>query len=114
MEVDLMNEKRKYPRITLNQMIEHSMGKETMVQAQGVNISEGGILFQTASELELYSRLFVSFSIMENDTSTDLSCEGIVVRSDKSGDLYDTGMEFADLNEKNNIILKSCIRDSRQ
>jgi hypothetical protein len=109
-----MHEKRKYRRISINQIIELSIGKERILQARGVNVSEGGILFQAASELELYSRLFVMFTIPEGDRSESLTVEGFVVRSDKSGAMYDTAMEFADINEKNNILLKSYIRNTKK
>jgi hypothetical protein len=111
MEVTLMNEQRKHQRISLDQMIELSMGKETMISALGVNVSEGGMLFQTHRELSPYSKLFVMLSVPDGVKTENLSCEGIVVRSKKHGMHYDVSMKFDGIDEKSSLLLKSWIKN---
>lgn len=92
-------ERRKSPRFLINQMIEMNMGRESFISAEGVNISEDGILCHTSQSLDPYSRVYMQLSLGEGKKMQIISCEGVVVRCKKNKKSFDTALEFADIEE---------------
>ena len=91
-------QRREFPRFRIEQMIEISFGRETYLQAAGVNISQTGLLCQTGEPVEPQARLFILIRLQgEDDKGQEIKCEGIVVRSDKKGDRFDVGVSFTDM-----------------
>lgn len=94
-------ERRRHARIdissivTLSQLIKISMGKERFVASRAVNISAGGILCDTGSKVERYSRVYLLLSVPEGDGHREIPCEGIVHRaSHGSHGRYHVAIEF--------------------
>lgn len=106
-----MSDKRKHIRFTINQMIKISAFKEEIITSQGINISEGGILFKTPLELEPQSRLFLLISLSGGDEEKTFTCEGSVVRCDKKGKSYEAAMEFGDICKDNKDWIKKHLKE---
>jgi len=95
----MRTERRKSPRFTINQMIDLELGRENYIAAEGVNISEEGLLCHTSESLEPYSRIYLQFSLDGEKKKQVITCEGVVVRCKKNRKNYDTALEFADMAE---------------
>jgi c-di-GMP-binding flagellar brake protein YcgR len=95
----MRTERRKSPRFTINQMIDLEMGRENYIAAEGVNISDEGLLCHTSESLEPYSRVYMQLSLNGEKKNHTIKCEGVVVRCKKNKKSYDTALEFADIGE---------------
>lgn len=95
----MKTERRKTPRFSINQMIEMEMGKENFISAEGVNISEEGLLCHTSESMEPYSRVYMQISFEKSQKKQTIACEGVVVRCKKNKKNFDTALEFADIDE---------------
>jgi len=95
----MRTERRKSPRFTISQMIDLEMGRENYIAAEGVNISDEGLLCHTSESLEPYSRVYIQLSLNEAKKNHIIKCEGVVVRCKKNRKTYDTALEFAEINE---------------
>ena len=105
-----MTERREYVRFTIDQMIELSYGREQFIQAKGVNLSEKGILCRTSEIVEAYSRVFLMFHLPTATEAREIKCEGIIIRSSKSGDEFVTAISFAELNESDRSAIEEYSR----
>jgi c-di-GMP-binding flagellar brake protein YcgR len=95
----MRTERRKSPRFTINQMIDLEMGRENYISAEGVNISDEGLLCHTSESLEPYSRVYMQRSLNGEKKKHTIKCEGLVVSCKKNKKSYDTALEFADIGE---------------
>ena len=95
----MRTERRKSPRFTINQMIDLELGRENYIAAEGVNISDEGLLCHTSELLEPYSRVFLQLSLNGEKKNQTIKCEGVVVRCKKNKKKYDTALEFADMEQ---------------
>jgi c-di-GMP-binding flagellar brake protein YcgR len=94
-------ERRQYPRYRIDQLIELSFGRETFLNAEGMNMSEGGLLCVTDSYVEPYSSVFLMLGIPVNEDAEEyyeVKCEGIVLRcNQQNGSGYYVGIRFTDI-----------------
>jgi c-di-GMP-binding flagellar brake protein YcgR len=93
----MRTERRKSPRFTINQLIDLEPGRENYIAAEGVNISNEGLLCHTSDSLDLYSRVYLQFSLNGEKKNHTIKCEGVVVRCKKNKKNFDTALEFADM-----------------
>ncbi|MEW5817520.1 MAG: PilZ domain-containing protein [Spirochaetota bacterium] len=109
----MIDERRRFPRFQIDQLIQLSYERESFVAAKGVNISEGGILCITDAPVDIYSRVFLMLTLVFKERSeekaNEITCEGIVNRCDPEGDIYYVGIQFTDLQENEKRILKKYI-----
>ncbi len=77
---------------------EYSMGRT-------LNVSEGGILLETRSELPVGSQIMLTLGL--NDTLIEVM--GKIVRTSPEENLYKTGIEFTNLSEGHREILQQYI-----
>ena len=88
-------------RFRIDQLIELSFGRETFLNAEGVNVSEGGLCCVTDSYVEPYSSVFLMLGIPENEDASEyyeVKCEGIVLRcNQQNGSGYYVGIRFTDI-----------------
>lgn len=101
----MQEEKRKHARFPIHQAIEISLGREDFFNARGINVSEGGMLFETDFELALQARIYLFFQVTLDGEARDVEAEGIVRHLHKSGALYQVGVEFYDLLPESREIL---------
>lgn len=101
----MQDDKRKHSRFPIHQAIEISLGREDFFNARGINVSEGGMLFETDFELALQARIYLFFQITVGTEVRDVEAEGIVRHLHKTGSLYQVGVEFYDLLPENRELL---------
>jgi len=101
------SQRRSSTRFKIEQMIELSFGKESFVQAAGLNISEGGFLCQSDENIDLHARLFIMIGLLIDDEDQKIKCEGIVTRLIKESDHYKLGVSFTEMQNEEREKLKN-------
>jgi PilZ domain len=81
-------------------MVEFELGREALVHASGVNVSTSGLLCKTDSYVEPDTEVSLVVTIPLASGSHTLSCEGVVVRSDKGKGRHLTAIHFTSLADK--------------
>ena len=89
-------EKRRRERFAMSQVIELSTSEGQQVKAQGVNISEGGLLCQTDTEIPLGTLVSFQLSIPSGKSTMSVACEGLVLRNNSNNGKYDVVIDFFD------------------
>lgn len=98
----MTEERRHYERFTLDQCVTLSFGREDFIDAQGINLSRGGLLFSSTARLEAYQKLFV----MINVPGGTFKAEGLVIHSNPEGNKTVYGVKFTDISEDDERILE--------
>jgi hypothetical protein len=88
------NDKRRRERVAINQIIELSTSEGQLIKAQGINISEGGILCR--SDIEIPQGTFVKFHVLfpSEGKSMSVECEGFVLRCVNINGKYDVAIDL--------------------
>ena len=106
-----MSEKRKSTRFIINEAIEFDLKREHFFRAEGINISEGGLLCLTSETITPLSRVEISFTIpFGKNKEIQISTEGIVMHVGKQGNKSKVGISFVDMDEDDKKILKKFIK----
>ncbi len=92
-----MRERRKHVRIEIDQMVEMRFGHEHYLRAEGIDVSEKGLLCTSADPVDPQTRIFVMFRLPIRHEDYEVQCEGIVIRSVKKEKLYSVAVQFTDL-----------------
>lgn len=90
------NEKRKRERFSMNQVLDLSTSDGQAITAQGINISEGGILCRT--ETGIPQGTLVKFQLLVPGSKTNMTvpCEGFVLRCTEKDGKFDVVIDFTD------------------
>jgi len=103
-------ERRKHMRFSIHQAIEISFGQELFFYARGVNMSAGGMLIETETELQPQSRIYLLFSVQLEGVTYDVEAEAVVRHIEKSEKLYQVGVEFCELQPDQQEMLVACAK----
>jgi hypothetical protein len=92
----MRTERRTFPRFSIAQAIEVEFPKETIFDAEGLNLSEAGIKIQTDRELDLHAKIFIL--IQTGDGPDDkFYFDGIVSRIINKGKKNQYGIGVTDI-----------------
>lgn len=106
--------KDRAPRFKIEQAITIELTRERFIHAEGINLSETGMLLKTDTEVEPMTGIYLMFTIPygapkdspKGDPSQyRIICEGSVVRVDKHGDEFKLGIQFSSLENEDKIHL---------
>ena len=103
------DENRKHPRFDINQLVELDFGRETFVHADAANLSEGGILCKTDEQVDPYTKVFLMMTLSLQNRERIIRCEGVVVRSEKAGGQWDTGISITSMDAGSRRIFEEFI-----
>ena len=102
-------ERRKHQRFHISQFIDIALDRETFEAADGVNISESGLLLRTGKRFDPYDRVFVMVTLEMPEGPSVIRFNGIVIRSTGSGGHYDTGISITDIpDDEREVLRKFC------
>jgi hypothetical protein len=93
----MSDERRRAPRISLDQCVEVSLGKEIFIDAAAVNISQTGMMCSSSVAVENLERIFLMINLPVGDESLKIKCEGIVMYTKQEGQTHFFGINFIDL-----------------
>jgi len=105
----MSEEKRKHPRFEINQLVELDLGRETFIHAAAANLSEGGLLCHTDEYCEPYTRVFLMMTLALTGGDRIIKCEGVVVRSEKEGRHWETGISITSMDSASRKIFDEFI-----
>lgn len=97
------DERRRSTRFRIGQLVEVSFGRETFLQAEGINISEHGILCETADAPDPGAHVFLMLEVRgeaprnPQGSPQIVEIEGFVARTEGSDGAYQVAIEFADI-----------------
>jgi hypothetical protein len=94
MDMNMSTEKRRRERVAIDQIIELSTSEGQCIKAQGINMSEGGILCRSDVEIPQGTFVKFNFAFPSGGKSMCVECEGFVLRCVKVGDKYDVVVDF--------------------
>lgn len=102
-------ENRKHKRFSIEQFVEFSFMHETFINAEGVNISEGGMLCKTSYPIEPLDKAYIMLKIPLKDKEYVIKINGVIAHYQKADNSYLFGVEFTDLEDFDRKILKEYI-----
>ena len=86
--------KTRSPRFTIHQLVEIQFSVETFIQAEGINLSETGVLCSTESPVDPYTKVFIMIEMQLKEGNYTLKTEGVVVRCEKMNGDFQVGIQF--------------------
>ncbi len=84
----------------IEHVIELSYGRESFVNARGLNLSKTGLLCTTDTYIEPYTTVFLAINVPAGPEGQTINCEGIVLRSTEEEEGYTTAISFMSFREK--------------
>jgi hypothetical protein len=105
----MSRERRQYPRIKIKIRIDLSFGRETLINGVCLNIGEGGIFCETKKYLDPYTGVNLMISLPEENNSHVVSCEGIVIRTEKRLIKNRAAIEIKSIEDKDRKRLRNYI-----
>ncbi|PKL15888.1 MAG: hypothetical protein CVV49_19135 [Spirochaetae bacterium HGW-Spirochaetae-5] len=90
------NDKRRHERMDIKQVLELSTSEGAVINAQGVNISESGLLCRT--DMEIPAGTFIMFKLLIPSGKSEMliPCEGIVLKCSEKNGKFDVVIDFTD------------------
>ena len=92
----MIDEKRKHERFPLTQAIELTTDDGSVLSANGINISESGILFQTDAEIARDVKVVFQLQVPMGKSVITVGCEGVVVRCLSLSGKYHVAIKLTD------------------
>ena len=89
-------ERRKRERFAMSQVIELSTSEGQIVRAEGINLSEGGLLCRAKVEIPKGTLVKFQLLIPAGKSSMSIACEGFVLRCIESDGQYNIVVDFTD------------------
>ena len=93
-------ERRQARRFTIDRMVELEFGRESAIHATGINLSSSGLLCKSDYLLDPDTEVSLVITIPMEKGSHTVSCEGIVVRSERGKGRHLTAIRFTSLADK--------------
>lgn len=108
----MAEERRRACRFTIDQMVELELGKESVVHASGINLSSTGLLCKSDYFMEPGTEVSVVLTVPSASGSHTVSCDGIVIRTERGRGRHLTAIQFMTLAGKDvgalEAFLESC------
>lgn len=93
-------ERRTARRFSIDSMVELEFGRESVVHASGINVSSSGLLCKSDYYMEPDTEVALVLTVPCESGSHTVSCDGVVVRSDKGKGRHLTAIQFTSLADK--------------
>lgn len=92
-----MEERRKSPRFTIDQLIELSFDREQFIPTRIVDLSTEGFSCRVSEAVEPLVRVFAMVRLENGSDFLTISSEGVVVHCRRDGDEFRIGVEWSEL-----------------
>ena len=102
-------ERREHPRFTISQAIEVQFPKETMFDAVGIDISEKGIMIETARNLDPTAKIYILVQTGEEEHD-QFYFDGVVAWKKTAGKKHTYGIQITDIDNGSRLAMKLFIR----
>jgi c-di-GMP-binding flagellar brake protein YcgR len=112
-----MNEqdKRLSPRFAISQAIEMSYGHENFFWARGLDLSLGGMRFETSANLDSLAQIYMNLVVKMKVGDFPVIVEGVVVRQRKLEDgKWEIGMKFSSFEPGSQDNLEAYLKEAEK
>jgi hypothetical protein len=93
----MSKESRQHPRFSINRIVEIGIMRTDTFSAEGLNISEGGLLCESSYPVEPLAKVTVMFTIETGKKEHTIECDGSVAHVKRKGKKFIFGIHFAGL-----------------
>jgi hypothetical protein len=100
-------ERRGQKRCTISQLIDMTLMRERDLQAETVNISEGGVLCKSPSWVEPLTPVYMMFKIPSTNGERTIKVEGTVMHTKQVGEECIFGIAFGRMTGSDEKALRS-------
>lgn len=90
------NDKRRHERMDIKQGFELSTSDGAVINAQGVNISESGLLCITDAAIPVGTFVMFRLLIPSGKSEMLIPCEGMVLKCNEKDGKFDVVIDFTD------------------
>ncbi len=94
--MNIENYKRRHERMDIKQELELSTSEGVVINAQGVNISESGLLCRADAEIPVGTFIMFKLLIPSGKSEMLLPCEGMVLKCNEKNGKFDVVIDFTD------------------
>lgn len=102
----MSKEKERAPRFRIEQAITLELTRERFIQAEGLNLSESGLLMVTDSDVEPMTNIYLMLTVSPvEDRNHQIICEGYIARVEKASDGYHLGIHFSSMEDEDKLVL---------
>lgn len=106
----MFSDKRRMPRFNLVHRVDIQFGSRTAGGAEGLNLSESGLLCRTPEPIGLYAEVDLHLRLGSRDGG-ELACRGTVVRVERQPEGFLSGITFTSTPDGFQSRLKSFLAD---
>ncbi len=89
-------DKRRHERMDINQKLELSTSEGAVLQVQGINVSESGLLCRSDEDVPIGTFVLFKLLIPSGKSAMLIPCEGIILRSVEKDGKFDIVVDFTD------------------
>jgi hypothetical protein len=89
-------ERRRRERFAMSQVIELSTSEGQFVKAEGINVSEGGLLCRADTAVPQGTLVKFTMSVPMGKSSMCVDCEGFILRCTEKEGRFDIVVDFTD------------------
>ncbi len=105
------SEKRAHERFEISQIVEIKVISEEFIQAEGVDISIGGMKAKTTAEIAPLTKLFLMLNVPCHKKVYSIRTEGYVVYSKKVKNITHFGINFVDMDDEDKKIIRDYLKE---
>jgi len=102
-------ERRRFARVELHKVVALSSDGEKYLEAQCIDLGEGGIGCISSQPVEQSTRIYLIVGIPEGEKVREIQTEGGVVWVERKDDKYEFGVAFDQLSEADASTLRSFV-----
>ncbi len=106
----MTDDRRQSKRFSIRQIIDLTFPREAFFQAEGLNLSEGGMMCKSSYPVEPLMRVYLMLSLARGDGSYLLKTEGSVVHVEKKAGAYLFGVAFEHLEPQDLEALRAYLK----
>ncbi|MBN1531839.1 MAG: PilZ domain-containing protein [Spirochaetes bacterium] len=106
----MAKEHRRFPRFSINRIVEIGIMRSDTFSAEGINISEGGVLCESTYPVEPLAKVTVMFTIETAGKDHTIECDGSVAHVKRKGKKYLFGIHFADIDPDDQKLIRDTFK----
>lgn len=107
-------EKRSNKRFEISQLVEIKVISEEFIQAEGLDISVGGMKAKTSYDIAPLAKLFLMLNIPVHDKTYSIRTEGYVVYTKKVRNTVHFGINFVDMDDEDKKIIRDYLKETNK
>jgi len=104
-------DKRVHERFEISQIVEIKVISEEFIQAEGIDLSAGGMKAKTTCHIAPLTKLFLMLNVPCHNKVYSIRTEAYVVYSERKKNITHFGINFVDMDEEDKKIIKDYMKE---